>query len=85
MSLLLTEVLGLLRLRLRWRRKLLLRVLVDLSETVLRRLTLSLLRRLLLLVRIVVALLLSDVLTVQLSVCGSRAWGRLWCERLVCV
>jgi hypothetical protein len=82
---LLTEVLGLLRLRLRWRRKLLLRVLVDLSETVLRRLTLSLLRRLLLLVRIVVALLLSDVLTVQLSVCGSRAWGRLWGERLVCV
>ena len=81
----LTEVLGLLRLRLRRRRKLLLRVLVDLGETVLRRLTLSLLKRLLLLVRIVVALLLSDVLTVQLSVCGSRAWGRLWCERLVCV
>jgi hypothetical protein len=84
-SLLLTEVLGLLRLRLGWRRKLLLLVLVDLGETVLRRLTLSLLRRLLLLVRIVIALLLGDVLTVQLSVCGSRAWGRLWCKRLVCV
>ena len=84
-SLLRTKVLGLLRLRLRWWRKLLLLVLVDLGETVLRRLTLSLLRRLLLLVWIVIALLLRDVLTVQLSVCGSRAWGRLWCKRLVCV
>lgn len=53
----------------------LLLVLVDLGETVLRQLTLSLLRHLLLLVRIVIALLLSDVLSVQLSVCGSRAWG----------
>lgn len=84
----LTEVLGLLRLRLGWRRKLLLLlllVMVALRVTVLRRLPLSLLSRLLLLILIVIALLLSNILAVQLSVYGSRAWGRLWCKGLVCV
>lgn len=85
-TLLLADILGLLRLRLCWGHKLLLLlILVTLWVTVLRRLALRLLSSLLLLILIIMALLLCDILTVQLSGWRSRAWCRLRGKDLVCV
>jgi len=88
MTLLLADILGLLRLRLCWGCKLLLLllILVTLWMTVLRRLALRLLSSLLLLlILIIMALLLCDILTVQLSGWRSRTWCRLRGKDLVCV
>jgi hypothetical protein len=81
----LAEILGLLQLRLRWRRELLLLELGVLGVTVLRRLPLSLLGSLVLLILIEAALLLCRILAVQLSVAKTRAWCRLWSKCLISV